>query len=191
MSNEHEKQQWGWNWLDHRMVSQPHHIRNLGPNDTSYTTLTTTDNMSEKTLEIEMAMPMASEHVPMGRLRGESARYSTRPNGQFGLDSVPSYMAPTKSAKAKVKSQGSVSTKPRNSSVSQWKTSTRRSPVFGLGNGDSPSSGGGTARYQIPKSPTPKSSALKHGQAKWMASYSPNSSEGDERVYHGWRHQFT
>ncbi|KAK1366451.1 Protein IQ-DOMAIN like [Heracleum sosnowskyi] len=191
MTNEHDKQQWGWNWLERWMASQPRHIRNLGPYDSSYTTLTTTDNMSEKTIEIEMAMPMASEHVPMGRIRRdtlESAQYSTRPNRQPGLDAVPSYMAPTKSAKAKVRSQDPVSTRPRNSSANQWNTSTRRGPIFGLGNGDSSSSGGGTAGYQVMKSPSPKNNILHHGQAKWMAGYSPDSSGGDERVHHSWRH---
>lgn len=191
MTNEHEKQQRGWNGLERWMASQPHHIRNLGPHDSSYTTHTTTDNMSEKTIEIEMAMPMASEHVPLGRMRGdtlESAQFLTRSNRQPGLDVVPSYMAPTKSAKAKVRSQGPESTKQRYSSANQWNTSTRRGTVFGLGNGDSSSSGGGTAGYQVMKSPSPKNNILHHGQAKWMASYSPDSSGGDERVHHGWRH---
>ncbi|WOH06663.1 hypothetical protein DCAR_0626091 [Daucus carota subsp. sativus] len=192
LSNEHDKQQWGWNWLERWMASQPGHLGNLGPHDSSYTTLTTTDNMSEKTVEIEMAMPMASEHVPMGRLRGntlELAQFSTRPNRQSGLDVVPSYMAPTESAKAKVRSQGPMTTKPRNSSANQWNTSTGRGPIFGLGNADSSSSGGGTAGYQVLKSP--KSSLLQHGQAKWMTGYSPDSSGGDERFSHGWRHRFT
>ncbi|KAL8095729.1 protein IQ-DOMAIN 21-like [Apium graveolens] len=189
MINEHDKQQWGWNWLERWMASQPHHIRNLGPHDNSYTTHTTTDNMSEKTIEIEMAMPMASEHVPVGRMRGdtpESAQFFTRSNRQPRLDAVPSYMAPTKSAKAKERSQGLESVKPRYSSANQWNTSTRRGPVFGLGNGDSSSSGGGAAGYQVLKSP--KSNVLHHGQAKWMANYSPESSGGDERVHYGWRH---
>lgn len=173
------------------MASQPHHMRNVGPHDSSYTTLKTTDNMSEKTVEMDMAMPMGSEYVPMGRrLSGdalEPARYSTRQNRQTGSDSVPSYMAPTKSAKAKVRSQGPVLAKPRNSSASSWNPSTKRGPV---GNGDSSSSGGGTATYQVQMTPSPKSNGLHHGQPKWMAGYSPDSSGCDERG-NIWRLRFT
>ncbi|KAL1822292.1 hypothetical protein ACET3Z_009070 [Daucus carota] len=189
-SSEHEKQQWGWNWLERWMASQPHHMRN-GPHDSSYMTLKTTDSMSEKTVEMDMAIPLGSEFVPMGRrLSGDSlepARYSTRHNQHSGSDSVPSYMAPTKSAKAKVRSQGPVSAKPRNSSVSSWNPSTKRGPA---GNGDSSSSGGGTVSYQVQMTPSPKSNALHQGQPKWMAGYSPDSSGGDERG-HLWRHHYT
>lgn len=139
--------------------------------------------MSEKTVEMDMAMPMGlSVDSTL-----DPARYSTRQNRQPGSDSVPSYMAPTKSAKAKVRNQGPVSVKPRNSSVSSWNASTKRGPV---GNGDSSSSGGGTAAYQVQMTPSPKNNGLHHAHPKWMAGYSPDSSGGDERG-HGWRHHFT
>ncbi|XP_074380618.1 protein IQ-DOMAIN 21-like [Apium graveolens] len=192
LSNDLEKQQWGWNWLERWMASQPHHMRNVGPHDNSNTTLKTTDTMSEKTVEMDMAMPLGSDYVPVARrLSGdalEPARYLTRQTRQSGSDSVPSYMAPTKSAKAKVRSQGPVSAKPRNSSASSWNPSTKRGPA---GNGDSSSSGGGTAAYQIQMmTPSPKNNGLHHGQPKWMAGYSPDSSGGDERG-HAWRHHYT
>lgn len=175
-ANEHEKPEWGWNWLEHWMASQPYHTRNLVPRDSSYTQLV--DNMSEKTVEMDLVMPE----------NATNAQYPTRPHPHYsGFDGVPSYMAPTKSAKAKVRSQSSGSGKQRGPSVNQWNPSTKRGPVVGLGNGDSSSSGGGTITYQVPKSPSPKSNGF-HGQAKWMGGYSPDSSGGDEG--HGWRRHF-
>lgn len=193
-ANEHEQPQWGWNWLEHWMASQPYHNRNLGPHDSSYMALI--DNLSEKTVEMDLVRPVGSENVTHNRLSMEdtveSVQYPTRSHRQSGSDGLPSYMAPTKSAKAKVRTQGSAMTaKPRGPPVNQWNPSTKRGPVVGLGYGDSSSSGGGTTAYQGLKSPSPKGNGF-HGQAKWMGGYSPDSSGGDDRAMggHGWRHQF-
>uniref|UniRef100_A0A5B6YG59 DUF4005 domain-containing protein n=1 Tax=Davidia involucrata TaxID=16924 RepID=A0A5B6YG59_DAVIN len=190
-----EKPQWGWNWLERWMASQPYHSRHSGsgPRDSSYVTLTTTDDMSEKTVEMDLLTPMGSENLTMGRLSGdpiESVSYPTRLQRYAGLDSVPSYMAPTQSAKAKVRSQGPH--KQHASSVAQWNSSKKRGTAIGSGC-DSSSSGRGTATYLAPRSPSPKG----HGmglQAKWIAGFSPDSSYCDDRALplggHGWRHNF-
>ncbi|PIN27120.1 hypothetical protein CDL12_00119 [Handroanthus impetiginosus] len=176
--NETDSPVWGWNWLERWMASQPHHRRHLVARET------TTDDMSEKTVE----MDLGSENYNVGRLNGdyiESSPYRSRPSGGLGSDDTPSYMAPTKSAKAKVRVQGPI--KPGSPPRVQWNSSTKRGNSAGLG-GDSSSSGGGTTYYQAPKSPNPKDNG--RGPGKWM--YSPESSE--ERALasgpHGWRHNF-
>ncbi|KAK8679847.1 hypothetical protein V6N13_108811 [Hibiscus sabdariffa] len=100
--NEREKAQWSWNWLERWMSSQPCHAHPLGLQEGSYialpiTTKTTgtTDNMSEKTVEMDVATPI------------DSGSYSTPQQPQSDSNCVPSYMTPTQSAKAKVRSQGS------------------------------------------------------------------------------------
>ncbi|KAK8599304.1 hypothetical protein V6N13_077232 [Hibiscus sabdariffa] len=148
--NDREKAQWGWNWLEHWMSSQPYHARQLGLQEGSYMTLptttattTVTDNMSEKTVEMDVVTAM------------DSGSYSTQQQQQSGSSNVPSYMAPTQSAKAKVRSQGSVKQQ-RGAYVPQWNPSTKKSPGC-----DSSSSGGGTTVYQAPRSPGPKSNGAR------------------------------
>ncbi|KAA8540049.1 hypothetical protein F0562_026741 [Nyssa sinensis] len=193
--NNREKTKWGWNWLEHWMASQPYNARHLGPRprDSSYATLTTTDDMTEKTVEMDSVTPMGSENITAGRLSGdpiESISHSTRYQHHVGLDSVPSYMAPTQSAKAKVRSQGP--NKQRAQSVAQWNPSTKRGTVIGSG-WDSSSSGGGTATYQAARSPSPKHPGMRL-QSKWIAGYSPDSMGYDDGAVplggHGWRHNF-
>uniref|UniRef100_A0A5B6YH45 DUF4005 domain-containing protein n=1 Tax=Davidia involucrata TaxID=16924 RepID=A0A5B6YH45_DAVIN len=195
--NDREKPpQWGWNWLDRWMASQPYHARNLGPRDSSYVTLTTTDDMSEKTVEMDLVAQMGSENINTGRRSGdpiESGPYPTRQQRYAGLDSVPSYMAPTQSAKAKVRSQGPQRQR-APSVVGQWNPSTKRGAIIGSGC-DSSSSGGGTASYQAPRSPSPKGNGPRV-QPKWIGGYSPDSSGCDDRALplglggNGWRHNF-
>ncbi|KAA8533595.1 hypothetical protein F0562_030971 [Nyssa sinensis] len=195
--NDREKAQWGWNWLDRWMASQPYHARHLGPQDGSYVTLTTTDDMSEKTVEMDLVAPTGSENITTGRRSGdpiESLPHPTRQQRHTGSDSVPSYMAPTQSAKAKVRSQGPQRQRAPSPLVSQWNSSTKRGTNIGSGC-DSSSSGGGTATYQAPRSPSPKGNGTRV-QAKWIAGYSPDSTGCDDRALplglggNGWRNHF-
>ncbi|KAI4337975.1 hypothetical protein L6164_016334 [Bauhinia variegata] len=148
--DDREKAQWGWNWLERWMSSQPYHDRQMGPRETSYmtlatTTTTATDDMSEKTVEMDIAAPSPSDKTN-NDLPGSSpisGKHQRR----------PSYMAPTQSAKAKVRSQGP--TKPRGPAGPQWNSSARKASITGSGC-DSSSSGGGTVAYQFPRSPSPK-----------------------------------
>ncbi|GMI76458.1 IQ-domain 21 [Hibiscus trionum] len=136
--NEREKAQWGRNWLERWMSSQPCHAHQLGLHEGSYialpvTTKTTgtTDNMSEKTVEMDVA-PVDSDSY-----------------------TVPSYMIPTQSAKAKVRNQGS-GKQQQGAYVPQWNTSTKK------GSGcDSSSSGGGPSIYQAPRSPASKNNGAR------------------------------
>ncbi|KAH7840975.1 hypothetical protein Vadar_024098 [Vaccinium darrowii] len=174
-ADEREKARWGWNWLEHWMSSQPYPIRNLGPMEASY--MTPTDDTSEKTVEMD------SENINRNRASGDPTRQHS------GFDSVPSYMAPTQSAKAKVRSQAL--SRQRSPTVAHWNSSTKRGTVVGSGC-DSSSSGGGTTTYQAPRSPSPKNNGPSY-QVKWNAGYSPDSSNEDRALPlggHGWRHNF-
>lgn len=132
----HEKAEYGWNWLEHWMSSQSQPYPYPYPRECSYitpattTTATATDDMSEKTVEMD---PIALAQLNLGSVESGPA-YSSRQKRQSiskNNGHVPSYMAPTQSAKAKVKvrSRGSAC--------------------------ESSSSGGGTVGYQGPRSPTP------------------------------------
>ncbi|KAF7816683.1 protein IQ-DOMAIN 1-like [Senna tora] len=140
-----EKAQWGWNWLERWMSSQPYN-----------------DDMSEKTVEMDIVAPPGStgniNMFNMGLMNQEfldSSPISNRSKHQRHLSAnVPSYMAPTQSAKAKVRGQGGP-IKPRGSPGPQWNSSTKRSS--GIGSAcDSSSSGGGASNYKFPRSPSPK-----------------------------------
>ncbi|XVF50961.1 hypothetical protein PTKIN_Ptkin04bG0145800 [Pterospermum kingtungense] len=177
--DEREKAQWGWNWLERWMSSQPYHTPQLGLQEgvsyktlpTTATTTTTTDNMSEKTVEMDVVTPM------------DSGSYSTQQQQpQSGSNSFPSYMAPTQSAKAKVRSQGPLKQQP-GSHVPQWNPSTKKVPGC-----DSSSSGGGTTIYQAPRSPGPKYIGGRTPSRR--GSCSPDAGGGEDwRVpigSHGW-----
>ncbi|OVA08219.1 IQ motif [Macleaya cordata] len=189
--NDVEKPQWGWNWLERWMASQPWHARHLSPLDTSHTTFTNTDDLSEKTVDVNMITPTNSDPVdavPLGRNRVDSVPLKT-PQQQH--QAVPSYMAPTQSAKAKVRSQGAVKQQPP--STHQWNPSTRKS--VGPSGSDSVSSGGLTATYNAPRSPNPKGNGVNMQTARRLTGYSPDSSGGDGRTSsfgggHEWRHDF-
>nr|XP_033508470.1 protein IQ-DOMAIN 1 isoform X2 [Nicotiana tomentosiformis] len=197
-ANEREKSQWGWSWLERWMASQPYqYSRHIVPRDNSYVTLSTTSDMSEKTVEMDLVTgPLGSENVNSARHafdKAETSPYSARQQRQSNSDTVPSYMAPTQSAKAKVRSQGYV--KHRSPPSAQWNTSTKKETHYGLGL-ESSSGASTTAIYQVSRSPSPKSSANRSsGHAnKWMATYSPESS-GDDRAsplgVHGRRYNFS
>ncbi|XP_045808731.1 protein IQ-DOMAIN 21 [Trifolium pratense] len=159
--NDQEKAQWGWNWLEHWMSSQPYNVRPLGPRESSYMTLpsttsNTTDNMSEKTVEMDMVATPSRSNYNLGLMGQEfheaSPRFS-RQSQRPPSPGRPSYMAPTQSAKAKVRAEGPF--KQRFPSGANWHSSTKGGSVIGSGC-DSSSSGGGTASvYQFPKSPGP------------------------------------
>lgn len=183
------------------MSSQPYQARRSSPRDGAYvalantTTTTTSDDMSEKTVEMDMAVASGSSNVDVGLLNQDlidSDLYPTRQQRQASNNNVPSYMAPTQSAKAKVRSQGLV--KPRGSQTPQWNPSTRKASVTGSGC-DSSSSGGGTAAYHVPRSPSPKHGGLGlHGRRGVICSPDSPVAVGDDWAFpssvHGWRHDF-
>ncbi|XP_038905260.1 protein IQ-DOMAIN 1 [Benincasa hispida] len=143
----HDKVEYGWNWLEHWMSSQPYNVRHSTIREsyiTPTTTTTATDDMSEKTVEMNpIALAQLNlDSIDLGRVGPYSSRQSISKN-------VPSYMAPTQSAKAKVRSQGLV-----KHQGPKWNKSIRRGSVFGSGC-DSSSSGGGTITYQGQRSPSP------------------------------------
>ncbi|XP_022738758.1 protein IQ-DOMAIN 1-like isoform X2 [Durio zibethinus] len=176
--NEREKAQWGWNWLERWMSSQPYHARQLGIQEGSYMTLptttattTTTDDLSEKTVEMDVVTPM------------DSGPYSTQQQPQLDFNNVPSYMAPTQSAKAKVRSQGPVKQQ-SGPYVPQWNPSTKKASGC-----DSSSSGGGTTIYQAPRSPGPKNNGARVPSRR-LGGSSPDAGGGEDWRLpigsHGW-----
>ncbi|KAK7320840.1 hypothetical protein VNO77_30688 [Canavalia gladiata] len=160
--NEREKAQWGWNWLERWMSSQPYNVKHMGQRETSgmtfASTSTTTDNMSEKTVEMDMVAIPGPSNVknisPISHDYVDSSPVSSRHYQRPPSPNRPSYMAPTQSAKAKVRAQGP--TKPRVSTTPQWNFSTK-----GASTCDSSSSGGGIAAYQFPRSPSPKFNGIR------------------------------
>ncbi|CAN1170638.1 Protein IQ-DOMAIN 21 [Linum perenne] len=195
--DEQAKAQWGWNWLEH-WVS--HNGRRFGPNDRSYATLTTTtttttDDLSEKTVELDVVTPTkysghGPENVSIG-VMDTGRRQPATPNN------VPSYMAPTHSAKAKVRTNlGPV--KQTSPYTPQWNPSTKRGQILGSSSVcDSSSSGGGTSIYHVPKSPNPKATGMQSFSRRLPADYSPDSRGGADEWrlptmdgHHRWRHDF-
>ncbi|RDY05849.1 Protein IQ-DOMAIN 1, partial [Mucuna pruriens] len=177
-TNESERAQLDWNWLERWMASQSNNLSNFGPRDTLYRTLattSTTDDMSEeKTVEMDMAATLDSTHANMGLVNLESydtSPISNRYHQRHHSAGVPSYMAPTQSAKAKVRSQGPF--KQRGSPGPHWNSSTRRSSVTGLGC-DSSSPGGAPAAHVFPRSPSPKVNEIRL-QSKRISSVSPDN----------------
>lgn len=162
--NDDEKVQWGWNWLERWMSSQPYNVRHMVPRESSYMTLpsttsTTTDNMSEKTVEMDiMATPSRGNFNmgPMGLMAQEfhdSSPTFNRQHQRPPSPGRPSYMAPTQSAKAKVRAEGPF--KQRAPYGPNWNSSIKGGSIIGSGC-DSSSSGGGTSAYKFPRSPGPK-----------------------------------
>lgn len=171
------------------MSSQPYQAGHPGHQEASYmtlptttTTTTTTDEMSEKTVEMDTVA-----HSGLNRDSIDSGPYPTKQR-QPSLNNVPSYMAPTKSAKAKLRGQGPV--KQQSPYLPQWNPSTRKGFVAESGF-DSSSSGGGTITYQAPRSPSPKSNGTRP-YARRSAGYSPTSNGVDDWPLggHAWRHDF-
>ncbi|XP_052887451.1 protein IQ-DOMAIN 21-like isoform X2 [Gossypium arboreum] len=163
--NEREKAQWGWNWLECWMSSQPYPARQLGLQEGAYMALpratTTTDNMSEKTVEMDVVTPI------------KSGSYLTQQQLQSDSSSVPSYMVTTQSAKAKVRSQGSAKQQ-RGPYVPEWNSSTKKASGC-----DSSTSGGGPTIYQAPRSPGPKSNGARVPSRR-LRGCSPDAGAGGE-----------
>ncbi|KAM4068713.1 hypothetical protein ACB094_12G034000 [Castanea mollissima] len=195
--DEREKAQWGWNWLERWMSSQPHHARQMGHKENSYMTLptttattnTNTDEMSEKTVEMDINGHSGLSNINMGLVNRDSIESSPYPTKQrqMGSNDGPSYMAPTQSAKAKVRNQGTV--KQRGPYGPQWNPSTRRGLAVESGC-DSSSSGGGTT-FHAPRSPSPKSNGARLNSRR-ASSCSPNPNGMDDWPLGGpaWRHDF-
>lgn len=177
------KPPWGWNMLEHWMAAQPCYPRHKLERGT------TIDDMSEKTVEMDCVTQLGLENINMGQSMGdsvESSPYTARQPRRLSSGDVPSYMAPTQSAKARIRNQGLV--KQRSPPTAQWNSSTRTGNGFGLGY-ETSSSGGGTT-YQAPKSPNPKDNNT-HGPGKWI--HSPESSSEERALVsamHGWRRSF-
>ncbi|XP_038986140.1 protein IQ-DOMAIN 1-like isoform X2 [Phoenix dactylifera] len=117
----YEKPQWGWNWLERWMAAQQWQARQSPPPESSYVTVTNTDDLSEKTVEMDL-----------GRSPSNPVRCR-----QDETSGVPSYMSATQSAKAKFRNQAPVD----RGYGAKWNRSTRRAAGSGVG-GDSSSSGG-------------------------------------------------
>ncbi|KAL2339610.1 hypothetical protein Fmac_007550 [Flemingia macrophylla] len=181
-SNERERAQLDWNWLERWMSSQSHNLRNFGSRETLYKTLASTtatsvtDDMSEeKTVEMDMAATLDSTHANMGLVHPESldtSPISNRYHQRHNSVGVPSYMAPTQSTKAKSRNQGPF--KQRGSPGPNWNSSTRRSFAIGLGC-DSSSTGGASASHVYPRSPNPKVNEIRL-QSRRMSGGSPDNS---------------
>lgn len=161
------------------MASQPYNAR---PHDASYLTQgTTNDDVSIKTVEMDLVTPLSSDYITAGRISGEttdSVQHS-QSRRQSGSDYFPSYMAPTQSAKAKVRAHNSGKQKGQ--------------PVKKGLSFDTSSSGGNVMyQVQVPRSPSPNPKGYVRGQSKWSTGYSPDSSGGDDgsTSRYGWRHHF-
>ncbi|KAK9665291.1 hypothetical protein RND81_14G103100 [Saponaria officinalis] len=173
-ANAMDKPPWGWNWLERWMAS----------NGSSYVTATASNDggASERTVEMDMVEPPYRDSTTMFRPRREPR--------QSSFDGLPSYMAQTKSAKAKVKAQAQAQaqgpSKPR--SPSPWNHSSpsgKRSPLGP--SGPESTSSGGSAHYQFINTPSPKSNGGLT-QARKSAGYSPDSTANSDRTFsYGWR----
>lgn len=180
-TNERERAQLDWNWLERWMSSQSHNLRHFGSRETLYRTLASTtatsvtDDMSEeKTVEMDMAATLDSTHANMGLVHQESfdtSPISNRYHQRNHSAGVPSYMAPTQSTKAKTRNQGPF--KQRGSPGPHWNSSTRRSFAIGLGC-DSSSTGGASAAPVFPMSPNPKVNEIRL-QSRRISGGSPDN----------------
>ncbi|KAJ0253751.1 IQ-domain 21 [Hirschfeldia incana] len=173
-----DRTQWGWNWLDHWMSSQPYTGRQTGPgsipcpvryNPPPYppfptaaaTTAgtTTPDDVSEKTVEMDVTTPTSLKDKIIGLTDREYIDFgSYRPahKQRKSPSHLPSYMTPTASAKAKVRDQDSTVKIQGTSFMPYWNSSTKNGSINGSGC-DSSSSGGVVATgYTGPRSPNPK-----------------------------------
>ncbi|KAI3409132.1 DUF4005 domain-containing protein [Psidium guajava] len=196
-AKEREQAQWGWNWLERWMAAQPYNVQQSGVPDHPYmalptitNTTTATNDLSEKTVEMDMVTPENMNLGFLGRESGDASPTSARHQRQSSSNNVPSYMAPTQSAKAKVRGQGPG--KQRSPLGPQWNPSTKKgqSPEWGC---DSSSSGGGTTTYQAPRSPIVKVKG-QHGQARRIGGFSPEHMGTDDwtlpAIGRTWRHDF-
>ncbi|KAJ6672870.1 IQ-DOMAIN 21 [Salix viminalis] len=109
---------------------------------------------------------------------------------------LPSYMASTRSAKAKVRRQGLIKQRAAPGTP-QWNPSTKKDSTIAGPGCDSSSSGGGTTTCQAPRSPSPKYIGARLHSRRHAGEYSPDHFNGgdDWRLPHpldghGWRNGF-
>ncbi|KAF8104874.1 hypothetical protein N665_0166s0057 [Sinapis alba] len=173
-----DRTQWGWNWLDHWMSSQPYTGRQTGPGSSpgpgpynpppyppfptaAATTAgtTTPDDDSEKTVEMDVTTPTSLKDRIIGLTDREYIDFGSNRQAHKQRKSpshMPSYMTPTVSAKAKVRDQDTTVKLQGTSFMPYWNSSTKNGSINGSGC-DSSSSGGVVANgYPGPKSPNPK-----------------------------------
>ncbi|KAJ8491641.1 hypothetical protein OPV22_013362 [Ensete ventricosum] len=166
---EHETGQWGWNWLERWMGAQQWGAQHGAPPPqpvSSYVTATAMDGLSEKTVEMDTGRrsPVDPMHYSY-HLREEPAQPAA----------VPSYMAATQSARAKVRAQAPVA-KPHEP---KRNAATRRSRARSDNAADSSSSGGGTSTTINPAARSPSHMGVALGvQTRRHRAYSPDSSCG-------------
>lgn len=186
---EREKAQWGWNWLERWMATRPYHVHNSGTQENSYRTVAATEDVSEKTVEMDVVSASGSDQASLGLYVKD---FDSAQQQQLRAGNVPSYMAPTQSAKAKVRYNGPVGpVKQRSPKGPQWNSSTKKGS-FGSGC-DSSSSGGGATVYQTLRSPSPKNIAPMQTR-RGSGGYSPDFSGASDWALptqgQGWKHDF-
>ncbi|VVB05035.1 unnamed protein product [Arabis nemorensis] len=171
-----DRNQLAWNWLDHWMSSQPYTGRQTGlgtgpgqynpppyppfPTAAATTAGTTTpDDVSEKTVEMDVTTPTSLKDKIIGMIDREYidlGSYRQAHKQRKSPTHIPSYMAPTVSAKAKVRDQGTTVKLQGTSFMPYWNSSTKNGSVNGSGCDSSSSGGAVTTGYPGPRSPNPK-----------------------------------
>lgn len=164
---------WGWHWPDNKMTSQPFQAANSRLNPSSYASTTSIDDidLSERTVEMDIVEPTHMHPNVLHRLRKEPKQPSQT--------NVPSYMAPTQSAKAKAQTQGAH--KQSVPSFSPWNnpSSTGKRSPLGPNGGDTSSSASETTTHQYPSSNSGWNRAQKN-----VGGYSPDSiGSPDHRMF--------
>ncbi|CAN8278389.1 unnamed protein product [Cochlearia groenlandica] len=166
-----DKTQWALNWFNHWMSSQPYtsHQRTspshgpynpppYPPFPTAAKSTETPDDVSEKTVETDVATPTSlkakitglidREYIDIGSYRQQKAHKQKK-----SPTHVPSYMAQTASAKAKVRDRGMSLKLQGTSFMPYWNASTKNGSFSGSGCDSSSSGGAVTTGYTDPRNP--------------------------------------
>ncbi|KAJ0231444.1 IQ-domain 21 [Hirschfeldia incana] len=173
-----DRTQLAWNWLDHWMSSRPYTGRQTVPGSSpgpcqynpppyppfptaAATTAgtTTPDDISEKTVEMDVTTPTSLKDRIIGLIDREYIDLGTYRHAHKERKSptrIPSYMAPTASAKAKVRDQGTTVKLQGTSFMPNWNSSTKHGSINGSGCGSSSSCGEVTTGYPGLRSPNSK-----------------------------------
>ncbi|XP_013642407.2 protein IQ-DOMAIN 21 isoform X2 [Brassica napus] len=173
-----DRTQWGWNWLDHWMSSQPYTGRQTGPGSSpgpglynpppyppfptaAATTAgtTTPDDVSEKTVEMDVTTPTSLKERIIGLTDREYidvGSYRPAHKQRKSPSHIPSYMTPTASAKAKVRDQDTTVKIQGTSFMPYWNSSTKNGSINGSGCDSSSSAGVVATGYPGLRSPIPK-----------------------------------
>lgn len=175
-----DRSQLAWNWLDHWMSSRPipytgrQTVPGSSPGPGQYnpppyppfptaaaTTAgnTTPDDVSEKTVEMDATTPTGLKDRIIGLIDREYIDLGTYRQAHKQRKSptrIPSYMAPTASAKAKVRDQGTTVKLQGTSFIPNWNSSTKQGSINGSGCGSSSSCGEVITGYPGLRSPNPK-----------------------------------